>query len=139
MALLSDVLITYSHDLHVGANVVVSDGVRQIRENLKNGIVRLTPLYGQLRIGHTTLSRAFKCVGIASPAEFVRQEQLRHVKHLLTATQKPIAEIAEETGLISATHFANFIRRNTGMTAREIRRGGRIVKSGSNIKTGEGT
>ena len=60
MALLSDVLITYSHDLHVGANVVVSDGVRQIRENLKNGIVRLTPLYGQLRIGHTTLSRAFK-------------------------------------------------------------------------------
>jgi len=129
MARLSDALVTYAHDLKVGTNAVVSDAVRQIHENLKNGIVRLVSLYEQLRIGHTALNRAFKSVGVASPAEFVRQEQLRLVKYLLTTTQKPIAEIAAETGFISATHFANFIKRNSGMTAREIRRGGKIVKS----------
>jgi len=126
MARLSDALVTYAHDLRVGANAVVSNAVRQIHENLENGIVRLTSLYEQLRIGHTALNHAFKSVGIASPAEFVRQEQLRLVKYLLTTTQKPIAEIAAETGFISATHFANFIKRNSGMTAREIRRGGRF-------------
>jgi len=86
--------------------------------------VRLTPLYDQLHGGHTALSRAFKEAGLGSPAAFIRQEQLRHVRHLLTQTQKPIAEIADEAGFISLTHFANVVKRLTGKTAREIRRGG---------------
>lgn len=126
---LSDALATYAHDLRVGANAVVADAIRQIRENLKNGIVRLTPLYEQLRIGHTTLNDAFKQAGIESPAEFIRQEQFRRVKYMLRNTQKPIGEIAEEAGFISATHFANFVKRNAGMTASEFRRGGKTVKS----------
>jgi len=124
MARLSDALVTYAHDLRVGANAVVGAAIRQIRENLKNKIVRLTPLYDQLNIGHTALSRSFKQAGIGSPAEYIRQEQLRHVRHLLTQTQKPIAEIAEEAGYISLTHFANVVKRLTGKTAREIRRSG---------------
>jgi len=124
MTRLSDALVTYAHDLKVGANAVVSDAIRRIRENLKNRIVRLPPLYEQMHIGHTALSRAFKRAGLGSPAEFIRQEQLHHVRHLLTQTQKPIGEIAEETGFISLTHFANFIKRMAGKTAREIRRDG---------------
>jgi len=42
----------------------------------------------------------------------------------MTQTQQPITEIAAETGFISLTHFANFIKRMTVKTAREIRRGG---------------
>jgi len=124
MSRLSDALVTYAHDLRVGTNAVVSTAIRQIRKNLKNKIVRLTPLYEQLHIGHTALSQAFKRAGLGSPAEFIRREQLRQVRHLLTQTQKPIANIAEETGFISPTHFANFVKRMTGKTAREIRRGG---------------
>jgi len=124
MARLSDALVTYAHDLKVGANAAVSTAIRQIRENLSNKIVRLAPLYDQLHVGHTALSRAFKQAGVGSPAQFIRQEQFRHARHLLTQTQKPIAEIAEETGFISLTHFANVVKRLTGKTAREIRRGG---------------
>jgi len=124
MARLSDALVTYAHDLCVGTNAVVSAAIRQIRENLKKKIVRLTPLYDQLHIGHTALNRAFRQAGIGNPAAFIRQEQLRHARHLLMQTQKPIAEIAEETGFISLTHFANVIKRMTGKTAREIRRSG---------------
>jgi len=124
MSRLSDALVTYAHDLKVGANSLASDAIRQIRENLKNKIVRLTPLYDQLHVGHTALSQAFKRAGLGSPAEFIRREQLRQVRGLLTQTQKPITEIAAETGFISLTHFANFIKRMTGKTAREIRCGG---------------
>ena len=130
MRRLSEALVTFAHDLRVGANAVVANAVRQIRENLKNGIVRLPPLYEQLHMGHTALGRAFKNAGIGSVAEFIRQEQLRLVVSLLRNTQKPIAEIAEKAGFISITHFANFIKKRTGTTARSIRQGGRIAKSG---------
>ena len=120
---LSDVLVTYAHDLKVGANAIVHATIRQISQNLEQGIVRLAPLYEQLHVGHTMLNQAFREVGLGSPAEYIRKEQLRQVKRLLKTTQKPIAEIASETGFISVTHFANFIKRNTGHTAREIRRG----------------
>ena len=129
MRRLSEALVTFAHDLHVGANAVVANAIRQIRENLKNGIVRLPPLYAQLHLGHTALGRAFKNAGLGSVAEFIRQEQLRLVVSLLRNTQKPIAEIAEEAGFISITHFANFIKKRTGTTARSIRQGGRIAKS----------
>lgn len=129
MTWFSYALTTYAHDLKVGVNVLVGEAIRQIRENLKGRIVRLTPLYEQLQVGHTALSQAFRQAGIGlTPAEFIRQEQVRLVSHLLKNTRKPIAEIAAETGFISATHFANFIRRNLGMSAREVRRGGKIVK-----------
>ncbi len=129
MLRLSKALLTFAHDLRVGANAVVANAVRQIRENLEHRVVRLTPLYEQLRIGHTALGRAFKAAGLGSVAEFIRQEQLRLVVHLLRDTQKPIAEIADEAGFISITHFANFIKKRTGTTARCIRQGGKIAKS----------
>ena len=120
---LSDALVTYAHDLRVGSNALIGDALRQIRANLTRKIVRLTPLYEQLHIGHTALSLAFRAAGLGSPAQMIRREQLRLVTDLLKTTQKPIAEIAAETGFISATHFANFIKRTTGRTARDIRRG----------------
>ena len=126
---LSEVLVTFAHDLRTGTNAVVANAVRQIHENLENGIVRLPPLYAQLHLGHTALGRAFKNTGLGSVAEFIRQEQLRLVVSLLRNTQKPIAEIAEEAGFISITHFANFVKKRTGTTARSIRQCGRIAKS----------
>ena len=129
MRRLSEALVTFAHDLHVGTNAVVANAVRQIRENLEKGIVRLPPLYAQLHLGHTALGRAFKNAGLGSVAEFIRREQLRLVVSLLRNTQKPIAEIAEEAGFISITHFANFVKKRTGTTARSIRQGGRIAKS----------
>ena len=123
MMWLSDALVTYAHDLKVGANAIASDAIRQIHENIGNKVVRLTPLYEQLGIGHSALNAAFRQVGLGSPSAFIRREQLRLVCRLLTTTRKPIAEVAEEAGFISPTHFANFVKRSTGLTAREIRNG----------------
>lgn len=124
MQRLSDALVTYAHDLRVGANVVVGDAIQKIHENLKKGVVRLTPLYAQLGIGHTALNEAFRHAGLESPSAYIRHEQLALVLHLLKETRKPIGEVAIEAGFISPSHFANFVKRATGLTAREIRMGG---------------
>ncbi|MGN0846135.1 MAG: helix-turn-helix domain-containing protein [Kiritimatiellia bacterium] len=123
VARLSDALVTFAHDFRE-RNGILYAAIRQIRENLRNRIVRLTPLYEQIHVGHTSLHAVFVESGMGSPAEFIRREQLRWAKRLLLTTQKPVSEIALETGFISATYFANFIKRMTGKTAREIRQRG---------------
>lgn len=123
MQRLSDALVTYAHDLRVGANIIVADAIRKIHANLKKGVVRLAPLYVQLGIGHTTLNEAFRHAGLESPSAYIRHEQLNLVLHLLKETRKPIGEVAAEAGFISPTHFANFVKRLTGRTSREIRFG----------------
>jgi transcriptional regulator GlxA family with amidase domain len=105
----------------------VHKAVRQILKNLKDGIVRLAPLYDQLKVGHTALGNAFKKAGMGSPAEFIRQEQLSLAVRLLVDTRMKISQIARESGFISMTHFANFIKHNTGMSARELRNGGEVA------------
>lgn len=124
---LAGALASCAHDFKTGENALVHKAVLQILKNLKNGIVRLAPLYDQLKVGHTALGNAFRKAGMESPAEFIRQEQLGLVVRLLVDTRMKISQIAREAGFISITHFANFIKRNMGMTAREIRDGGEIV------------
>jgi len=120
---LTDILVTTARDVRRTGCPLVIDAIRQIRENLKNRIVRLDPLCEQLKVSHAYLHRMFVRVGVGSPSEFVRQEQLRLAVNLLRETSMPICDVAEEAGFISTTHFANFIKRYTGKTARELRYG----------------
>ena len=124
---LADALASCAHDFNAGENALVHKAVRQILKNLKDGIVRLAPLYDQLKVGHTALGNAFKKAGMESPAEFIRQEQLSLAVRRLVDTRMKISQIARESGFISMTHFANFIKHNTGMSARELRNGGEVV------------
>lgn len=120
---LSDALVTVVRDIRRNGNALVIDAIRQIRTNLKNRIVRIDPLCEQLRVSHAYLHRIFVNAGVGTPSDFIRKEQLRVAVKMLRETTTSVSEVAEEAGFISSTHFANFIKRYTGKTAREIRRG----------------
>ncbi len=120
---LEDALVTFAHDLRE-TNGLLFAAARQIKENLRGLIVRLDPLYDQLRVGHSSLHEAFAKAGMGSPSEMIRREQVRLSRHLLVNTDLSVAKIAEEAGFLSINYFANFIKRMTGKTAREIRRNG---------------
>lgn len=122
-SLMSDALTTYAHDFRTTGNCFVFRAIRQIKENLARRIVRLDPLCGQLNVSHTYLDRMFVQSGIGSPSEFIRREQLRLAVRLLKETELPVSQVAETAGFISFSHFANFIKRYTGKTARAIRVG----------------
>ncbi len=118
---LENALVTFAYDLRE-TNGLLFAAARQIKENLRHRIVRLAPLYDQLHVGHTSLHEAFAKAGMGSPSEMIRREQVRQARRLLVDTNLSVAEIAAETGFLSINYFANFIKRMTGKTAREIRR-----------------
>lgn len=121
LSILTDVLISVARDLREDGNGFVGDAIRQIRANLKQGIVRLEPLCAQLHVSRAHLHSVFVHAGLESPSAFIRNEQMRLALRLLQTTRLPIADIAQRAGFISKTHFANFMRRNTGKSAREWR------------------
>jgi len=124
LSLLTDILTTLAVDLREQGNALLGDAVRQIRANLSRGIVRLEPLCEQLHVSRAHLHAVFVRAGLKSPSDFIRHEQLRLALRLLRTTQQPVADIARRAGFISMTHFANFMRRHTGKSARAWRTGG---------------
>lgn len=123
LSLLTDILISVARDLREDGNGFLGDAIRQIRANLKQGIVRLEPLCEQLHVSRAHLHSVFVHAGLESPSAFIRSEQMRLVLRLLQTTRLPIADVAQRAGFISKTHFANFMRRMTGKSAREWRKG----------------
>lgn len=57
---------------------------------------------------------------------YVLQRRLTLATGLLAATQKPISQIAGELGFHSASHFANFFKKSTGITPAQYRKNGAI-------------
>jgi len=119
---MEDALVTYAHDFRDNGDALVHSAVRQIRENLANCVVQLTPLCEQLKVSRAYLHRVFVRAGVGTPSEFIRREQLRLIRRLLKNSELTIAEVAIRTGFISQTHFSDFVKRYTGHTARELRR-----------------
>jgi len=122
LALLSDALVTYAHDFREGGGALLFDVIRQIRENLRDGIVRLDPLCAQLKVSRARLHRTFAAAHMPTPAEFIRNEQMRMALRLLGNSSKSISDIANETGFLSTSHFATFIKRMTGLSPSDCRR-----------------
>ena len=68
------------------------------------------------------LSRAFKRhVGMAM-SEYVRALRLRHARHLLSATSRPLASISAESGFADASHLCRVFTDAHGVTASAFRR-----------------
>lgn len=123
LSCLTDILLSMAKDLHENGNGRIGDYIRQIRKNLNNGIVRLEPLCAQLHVSRAHLHAVFVSAGIGSPSAFIRREQVRMILRLLRTTSMSIADVARKAGFISMTHFSNFMRQNTGKSARDWRQG----------------
>lgn len=76
------------------------------------------------RVGYTEyyLSRKFKQETNSSISSYIRQARVERAKVLLTATDLPIAEIAERLQFCSASHFSNSFRTLTGMLPQAYRK-----------------
>jgi len=123
MARLTDVFTTLATDLRQGGNALFFRAVRLIHRNLDDGIVRLDPLCDELNVSRSHLHQLFVRNGLKSPGAFIRREQLRRAVNLLKNSQLSVAEIAQQVGVPSAIYFTAFIRRMTGKTPSEVRRG----------------
>lgn len=118
---LSDLVTSIVGDARANGNAFVFDVIRQARENLSNGAVRLQELCDELNVCRSYLHRVFRNAGLGSVAAFIKTEQLQRALWLLRNTEQPVAEIARGCGFISTTHFSTFIKKRMGRSPRELR------------------
>lgn len=120
---LADILVSQMKDLRSNGRAFIYDAARLIHANLAKGVVRLEPLCAELKTSRSHLHRVFADAGLPNPSEIIRREQLRLAVRLLRQETLPIPEVMEKCGFISQAHFSTFIKRHTGHTPGEIRRG----------------
>lgn len=120
----SDMMRTFGQSLRSGGRGQLVDAIKVIHRNLGQGVVRLKPVYTEMKISRATLHRLFADNGLTGPGEFLRNEQYRKAHYLLTATALPIGEVARRIGIPSPVYFTEFIRKFADMTPSELRRNG---------------
>jgi len=70
----------------------------------------------------THFNREFHGIFRLSPTRFLHALRMEKARQLLAKTERPVGEIALETGYHDQSHFTRHFRRAMGMTPREFRR-----------------
>jgi len=95
-----------------------------IREKI-NGQISPEELAASLNMSYTWFRRVFRQYTGLAPAQYITQLKMQKAKELLSASNKPIKEIAIELGFESIDYFSTQFRRQAGMTPSEFRNMGR--------------
>lgn len=87
------------------------------KENLS-----LTGIAAQFYLSPFYLSRLFKKTTNLSIIEYINSVRLMAGKNLLETTNLKVAEIAEETGFSTTTHFSRIFKEGTGLSPQQYRK-----------------
>jgi len=83
--------------------------------------IRFDALARDLGLHPVYLSRAFhRHTGMAM-SEYVRSLRLRHARHLLSATERPLAAVSADAGFADASHLCRVFAETHGLTPRAFR------------------
>lgn len=101
------------------------DWLRRMRDRLAAEFVRppsITALAVEAGVHPSYAARAFgRCYGVR-PGEFLQQRRLDAAIRALVETDRPLAEIAVETGFADQSHFGRIFKRHVGTTPARYRR-----------------
>lgn len=116
----------HSRKIYSDPHSVCPRRVRRAIEYLHNNYVEsisLDQLCAVAGLSRFHLCRTFKKATGLSPHSYAMTLRLEKTKQLLISSSKPIAEIALEMGFFDQSHFSNFFKKYTGMTAQVFRNG----------------
>jgi AraC family transcriptional regulator, transcriptional activator of pobA len=68
-----------------------------------------------------TLSNVFKKIHAQSPLQVIHQRLLMEARRLLTYSEKPAKQIADELGFEDAAHFSKFFKKMAGISPSDLR------------------
>lgn len=96
--------------------------VKRTLESRFDQPLRFEELAADVGLHPAYLSRAFRRHTGMAMSEYVRTLRLRHARHLLSATSRPLASISAESGFADASHLCRVFADAHGVTARTFRR-----------------
>lgn len=108
---------------------VIKNAVYLIRHNLSNTDLGIEFLCERLKISPTTLTRIFREELQISPGRYLLNQRLLQGMSLLSGSDLDIGTISEKCGFRDPKTFSRFIRRSTGLSAREYRKQERLKQS----------
>lgn len=98
------------------------DEVKRTLEARFDEPLRFEELAANVGLHPVYLSRAFRRHTGMAMSEYVRTLRLRHARHLLSATSRPLASISAESGFADASHLCRVFVDAHGVTAKTFRR-----------------
>ena len=84
-------------------------------------VVDFPALAQKCGMGYSLFRKCFQTYNGMAPLEYQIALRLRRAMHLLTSSNVPIAQIAEETGFQSDSYFSKFFRKRIGISPRAYR------------------
>lgn len=104
-----------------GLSPAVRATLSYINENIGQKI-SLAKMAARVRISPQYLSARFTAEMQMTLTDYITQKRVELASHLLSATDLPIAQIAETCGYSSQSYFQNVFKKETGMTPCGYRR-----------------
>lgn len=106
------------------ADEVVTRALEVIREQVMDGPVRVAELSRRVGVSRESLRQRFHDVLGRSPKAEVERLRLRHLSEQLRMTDLTLEALAERCGFSGPDEICRFVKRMTGKTPGELRRGG---------------
>lgn len=100
--------------------VIIKDGIDQNYRDADFGIEQIAI---RLRIHRSTLYRRFMRHYGVKPSDYLSRRRIAHALELLRDSRIPLAEVARLSGYKDFSYFGRVIRRATGYTPGQLRRG----------------
>ena len=106
---------------------VTADAIKNfIDEMFPDPDFSVTTIADHLGVHRTTINRNFKMVYNVDVSAYIKSCRLQEALRLIHSTTLPIAEIAQRTGFSSSNYCIRMIRRITGSTPGQLRRGNNL-------------
>ena len=121
----ASVTLRTSTDIVAVGDVTVANAIRFIRQHI-NEPVNVESLLQSLGVPRRTLEMKFRKALGRTPLAVQTQIRMEHVKHLLSRTDMPLADIARKSGFANASRLCVVFRKRTGLTPVGYRRSGRL-------------
>jgi LacI family transcriptional regulator len=119
------VITRQSSDILAIRDQQVARSVQFIREHASEPIT-VDDVVKQLRISRRRFEQRFQTALGRSPASEIRRARIERARHLLEATDIPLAQIARDCGFADAPRLSKVFRREMGMTPSQYRMRARL-------------
>lgn len=100
---------------------VVASALRYIKQNARRQI-SVEEISEHVATSRRSLERKFNKILKCSIMRSIRRERVAQISIRLISTNEPISKMAMDFDMCSFTHFADYFKKETGMTPREYRK-----------------
>jgi len=118
-----------STDVVASADALVVAAIRSIQRRIHEPL-QVADLLAELNVSRKTLENRFRWALGRTPYEEILRRRLERAKSLLADTDRPLKQIARESGFAYTENFHNVFRRETNQTPGEYRASRRPGSSG---------